>query len=304
MSSAVVTSTAHMTRQAGTLPVLSRLEMRRYAVHPLFLLGVAVSVLTCFVLGISEEERSSSLGFAIVPAACFGVLGIIVMASLTRRSERLSVAAGVVPTSERTRSLALVAACAVPFAAGLVWWAWALWAFNDSPPPPDGFPFGPVVSDDVWVAAVLFGEGPMAALGGPLLGILVARWIGTRAAPILTAVGVIAFCIVMQGLFDQVMRIRVVSPWTYFGGPSGVKGDPERMLLYTGSPYWWVAYLACLCVLGVIAILLHDREQPRGPLLRTAAGVGVVAVITVLLAMWTGTPETIANPLPSAMAGT
>jgi hypothetical protein len=304
MSSAAIASPARVTRPAATLPALARLEMRRYALHPLFLFAVVLSILLCGVLGISEKERSSSLGFAIVPAACFGVLGIIVMASLTHRSERLCIAAGVVATPERTRSLALVAACAVPFAAGLVWWAWALWAFNDSPPPPDGFPFGPVAGDDVWVAAVLFGEGPMAALGGPLLGILVARWIGTRAAPIVTAVGVIAFSIVMQGLFEQVMRIRLISPWTYFGGPAGIKDDPERMLLYTGSPYWWTLYLVCLCALGVIGILLHDREQRHGWLLRAAAGVGALAVIAVLLAMWTGTPETIVNPLPSAMAGT
>ena len=167
--------------------------MRRYLLHPLFLLAIALNIVVCGVLGISEEERSSSTGFAIVPAATFGVLGIVIMASLTRRSEKLRIAAGVVPVTERARSLALIAACAVPFAAGLVWWAWAVWAFNDSPPPPDGFPFGPVAGDDVWVAAVLFGEGPMASLGGPLLGILVARWFGTRAAPILTAVGVIAF---------------------------------------------------------------------------------------------------------------
>ena len=293
-----------LAERGSVLGELTKLEMRRYALHPLFLLGIAVTLLTCVVVGIRRRERSSSTGFAIVPAAAFGVLGIVIMASLTRRSETLRHAAGVVPVPERTRSLALIAACAVPFAAGLVWWVWAVWAFDDSPPPPDGFPFGPVAGDDLWVAAVLFGEGPMAALGGPLLGILVARWIGGRAAPIIAAVVVIAFCIVMQGLFDQVMRIRVISPWTYFGGPSGVKGDPERMLLYTGSPYWWVPYLVCLCVLGGIAVLLHDREQARGPLLRVAAGVGVVAVITVLLAMWTGTPETLVNPIPSPTAGT
>ena len=143
----------------------------------------------------------------------------------------------------------------------------------------------------------------MASLGGPLLGLLVARWIGGRAAPILASVGTIAFCIVMQGLFDQVMRIRVISPWTYFGGPSGVKGDPERMLLYTGSPYWWIPYLVCLCILGAIASLLHDREEPRRQLVRIAAVTGAVAVVTVLLAMWMGTPETLVNPLPSDAAG-
>jgi hypothetical protein len=272
------------------------LEIRRYAVHPLFLLGLAGNLVLCLT-GPADTDPMSSLGTAIAPAALFGVFGIVIMASLTRRSDTITVAAGVVPAHERARSLALVAACIVPFAAGLAWWVWALWAYDNTPPPANGFPFGPAL-DDVWVAAVLFGEGPMAALGGPLLGILVARWIGTRAAPILTGVGVIAFCITMQGIFDPLRRIRLVSPWTYFGGPAGVKGDPERMVLFSGSPYWWIMYLACLCGLGVIGILLHDRDQPRRPLVLAACGIGALAVVTVLLAMWTGTPDTLVNPLP------
>jgi hypothetical protein len=297
MSSAAMASPARIATPTAALPVLARLEIRRYALHPLFLLGLAANIALCLT-GPSETERMSSLGFAIAPAAAIGVLGIVIMASLTRRSEMIRVAAGVVPVPERTRSLALVAACVVPFTAGLAWWVWALWVYRDSPPPANGFPFGPVV-DDAWVAAVLFGEGPMACLGGALMGILVGRWIAARAAPALTAVAVIAFCITMQGIFDPLRRIRVISPWTYWGGPAGVKGDPERMVLYTGSPFWWIPYLACLCALGVLAILLHDREQPRRHLLTAAAGVGAIAVFTALLAMWTGTPDTLVNPLPS-----
>jgi hypothetical protein len=302
MSSAAVASPARIAAPMAHVPALARLEILRYARHPLFLLGVAGNLFLCLTGPSDSDLAMSSLGFAIAPAALFGVFGIVIMASLTRRSDTMTVAAGVVPVPERTRSLALVAACLVPFAAGIAWWVWALWAFNEKPPTANGFPFGPVAGDDVWVGALLFGEGPMASLGGPLLGILVARWIGSRAAPILTAVGVIAFCITMQGGFDEIQRIRVISPWTYFGGPAGVAGDPERMVLYTGSPYWWVLYLVCLCALGVIGILLHDREQPRRGLIRIAAVVGVVAVITVLLAMWTGTPDRLVNPLPSDFA--
>lgn len=298
MNSAALASPARVAEPTrATLPVLARFEIRRYLLHPLFPLGLAANVVLCLT-GPSETETMSSLGYAIAPAAGFGVLGIAIMASLTRRSEKIQVAAGVVPVTERTRSLALVAACGVPFMAGLAWWVWALWVYRDSPPPANGFPFGPV-ADDAWVAAVLFGEGPMACLGGALMGILVARWIGSRAAPVLTAVAVIALCITLQGLFDPLRRIRVISTWTYWGGPFGVKGDPERMVLLTGSPFWWTPYLICLCALGVIAILLHDPEQPRRNLLRAAAGVGAVALVMVLLAMWTGTAETLVNPLPS-----
>jgi hypothetical protein len=294
MSSAVITTPNSSARPAAALPVLARFEMRRYARHPLFILGVIVNVAIC-VMGPSTDM--SSLGDAIAPAAGIGIFGIIIMASLARTSERIRLAAGVVPVGERTRTLALVAACLVPFAAGLAWWIWAFATYRHSPPAANGFPFGP--ASDAWVGAVLFGQGPMASLGGPLLGLLVGRWVGGRAAPAITAVGTVMFCIVMQGLFDPLRRIRVISPWTYWGGPFGVKGDGNRMLLFPGSPYWWVAYLACICALGALAALLHDRDQPRRPLVVLAAATAVLAVVTVLLSMWTGIPETLVNPLHS-----
>jgi hypothetical protein len=294
MNTTSLSMAARVTRSTPVLPVLAWLEIRRYALHPLFLLGVAINVVVCVI---GPDAPMSTLGDVIAPASTIGVFGIVIMASLTRSSEKIRTAAGVVPVPERTRSLALVAACLLPFAAGLAWWIWAVVMFRHQPPPANGFPFGPV--SDGWAYAVLFGEAPMACLGGPLLGILVGRWIGGRGAPALTAVGTIALCIALQGLFDPLRRIRVVSPWTYWGGPFGAKDDPDRMLLLPGSPYWWIAYLACLCAGGVIAVLLHDREQPRRRLLIAAAGVGAVAVVSVLLAMWTGTPDTLVNPLRS-----
>jgi hypothetical protein len=294
MSSAAIATPGRRGRRAAALPVLARIEMLRYARHPLFILGVVLNVALC-AMGPSKDM--SSLGDAIAPAAGIGIFGIVIMASLTRSSERIRVAAGVVPVGERTRTLALVAACLVPFAAGLAWWIWAFATYRHSPPAANGFPFGPVSS--AWVAAVLFGQGPMATLGGPLLGLLVGRWLGGRATPAITAVATIMFCIAMQGLFVPLRRIRVISPWTYWGGPFGVKGDANRMLLFTGSPYWWVAYLACICLLGAVVALLHDRDGPRRPLLLLATGSVALAVATVLLAMWAGTPATLVNPLHS-----
>jgi hypothetical protein len=274
---------------------LARLEIGHYLRHPLFLLGLALNVLICLK---RPDPQSSVMLNSIVPAAGFGVLGIFVMASLTRDSEMLRATAGVVPVPERRRSLALMAACLVPFTAGLAWWAWELVAYHHHPPTANGFPFGPV--DHLWVAAVLFGEGPLACLGGPLLGILVGRWLGGRAAPALTAVGVIVASILMQGLFEPLRRIRVVMPWTYFGGPAGIHGDANRTLIYSGSPLWWCGYVACLCALGAVGILLHDREAPRRPLSTTAGGIGAVALVMVLLAMWTGIDHTLVNPLRSS----
>ena len=84
--------------------------------------------------------------------------------------------------------------------------------------------------------------------------------------------------IVMQGIVEPLRYVRVFWPWTYFGGPLGVDGDPERWVIMTGSPLWYCAYLVALCALGVVVAMLHDREQPRDGLVKLAVGLLVVAL--------------------------
>ena len=67
---------------------------------------------------------------------------------------------------------------------------------------------------------------------------------------------------------EPLRYVRVFMPWTHFGGPYGVDGDPERWLILTVSPYWYGLYLVALCVIGVVIALLHDFEQPRVGLLK------------------------------------
>ncbi|MGD9571156.1 MAG: hypothetical protein AB7V62_04650 [Thermoleophilia bacterium] len=294
LASTATGTTPLRTSRRRDLRALAVVEAGRYARHPLFLAGVAG---TAAISATGPDADTSSLFHAIVPAAAIGLVGIVLMWLLTRRSDTLASAAGVTPVSERTRTAALAAAAVVPFTAGLAWWAWALATYAVSPPPPEGFPFGP--ADQIgWVAAVLFGLGPLACLGGPVLGLLVARWTRGRAAPAVTVVLVVGVTIVMQGLFEPLHRVRVVMPWTYWGGPLGDENDPMSVL--PGSPGWWVVHVACLSALGVILALLHDRERPRRRLLMAGGVVATVSVIACLLAMWTGIPEELFNPLRPA----
>jgi hypothetical protein len=280
---------------AGSLRQLAALETRRYARHPLFLIGGVLTVAAS--LGGAEPTTSTFL-LVIVPAAGLGVLGLVAMAGMTRTSRTLSRSAGAPPVPERTQTAALALACLLPFAVGVLWSVWAIWADHQQTTPANGFPFGSV--SDGWRAAVLFGEAAMASLGGPLLGLLIGRWSPRRGTAPLAAVLLVAAVIVMQGLFEPLRRVRVVMPWTYFGGPAGVPGDDMRMLQYAGSPQWWVAYVACLCGLAVVAAFWHDPEA-RGPRLRILGIVLLVAtIVTCLLAMTTGLDQTLVNPLPSS----
>ncbi len=270
------------------------LETRRYARNPLFLLGVALTVVTCF----GPTDPQSSIFFNdIVPAAGLGVLGLVAMASSTRTSAALSRSAGVTPVGERTQTGALAVVCLLPFSVGVAWFCWAVWAFQQHPVPPNGFPFGPV--DDSWKVSFLFGTGAVSALGGPLLGIVIGRWWPRRGVAPLCAVLLVAAVIVMQGLFQPLWRVRLVMPWTHWGGPIGIDGDPNRMIILPGSPQWWVVYLFSLCGLAVVAALWHDPEA-RGRRLRGAGVVLLlVAVTTCLLAMFTGIDNALVNPIPS-----
>jgi hypothetical protein len=283
---------------ATAFGALARQESLHYLRHPLFIIGV---VLTAAICVSGPDKSSSSLFHVIVPAAALGVFGLLVMAGMVRRSDKAHAAAGAVVVTERTRTLALATSVVVPFTAGLMFFAWSVWAWNDSPPADYAVPFGGIVGD-AWVYAVMFALGPLAAAGGPILGLVIGRWVHFRGAAIISAVLLIMVTIVMQGLIEPLRYIRVFMPWTFFGGPYGVDGDAERWMILTGSPQWYCLYLVALCVLGVLVAMLHDREQPRDGLKKLAVGVAVVALALGTLSMTMGVQETHVNPIPSPAA--
>jgi hypothetical protein len=194
------------------------------------------------------------------------------------------------------RTLALACATVVPLTVALVWFGWAVWAYHHWPAPPNGAPFGAI--GDGWSYAVLFALGVLPAVGGPVLGLLIGRYVRLRGAAPTAAVLLVLATIMMQGLFEPLRYVRVVMPWTYFTGPYGVDGDPNRFLILTGSPQWYGGYLLALCVLGVLVAMRHDREAPRRRLDLLIAAVVVTAVVLCLLAMTTGVQHVMVNPLP------
>ena len=114
----------------------------------------------------------------IVPATSLGIFGIMVMDGLVRRSDQAHAAAGTVVLSERDAHLALAMRPVVPFTAGLVFFAWAVWEYQAHPPQDYTMPFGDV--GDGWVYAMLFALGTLSTLGGPILGLVVG--VGCRSA--------------------------------------------------------------------------------------------------------------------------
>ena len=275
------------------LPQLARKEMVRYALHPLFLLSL-VLLLTLTTLNPPDADSAtadtSTILFPILPAALLGIFGMIIMARLTRASDRAAEAAGTVPTSQATRTLALASSVVVPLAVALLYYGYLVWGFHHWPPTADGIPVAEVGTS--WVYTVLFTQGVIPAAGGPLLGLVLARWLPQRGAVPVAAVVLVLAVMLMQGVFEPLREIRLVMPWTHFAGQMGAEDEAGAHMVLTGSPYWWGAYLVLLCAGALVVALLRDDQQ-RARLVRLLAVIGVLAAVCCFLAITEGVNSTI-----------
>ena len=283
------------TTTGSSLGVLARQEIRNYLHHKLFWFGTAlVLLLDVLMLSNFDDDPSSSGSYMIAPAALLGVLGVVVMFGLTRRSDRAAEAAGVVAVPERTRTLALAYATIVPFSVALVSFVAAVVAWMVYPPADYVVP--PGVSD-TFVFAQMFGDGVMCAVGGPLLGLLLARYVPRRGVAAVTSVVLVIVTMVLQGGLFGEQPYRVFWFWTYFLSQSSEGGPGQHhFTTFPGNPYIWIAYLVAVCALGLVAAVRHDPDSDRATLSKVAIGLVAVAVLLGVLAMTVGFTEGIVNP--------
>jgi hypothetical protein len=271
---------------------LARIEVGRYVRRPAFLIGTALTY-AALLPYLDGNEPTDELSM-IAPAALIGMVGISVSAHRVWASDRCATAAGPTPVTQASRTLGHLVACLVPFVAGLGFVLVTLLRSRSVPTIPEGYA---AMMSDAWVAAVWIALGAVSCLGGPILGVVVARRTHRAAAPILATVGLVLAVIVFQGLFEPLRRVRVVLPWTYWGGPFGVDGDPERSIVLSGSPGWWLVYLLALCGIGALVAVRSDPDARSARSRSALVVLAAVAVGSVLLAMWTGTPGTLVSPV-------
>ncbi|MCL1870277.1 MAG: hypothetical protein FWF90_07675 [Promicromonosporaceae bacterium] len=290
-----------MTATLAVTPVLrtlARAEIKHYATSWLFLAGAAVTAAATLQSFLGADDGTSSTMNTITPAALIGVVGLVVMAGLVRRSDRATAAAGAVAVPERTRTLALAAAVVVPLGAALLWFAASLVMLAVRPPAAFAVPFGPVST--AHVVAVMAALGVVSAVGGPLLGLLIARWLPQRGVTAIAAVVVVVVTILLQGNFESTWSWHVVWPWVYWYGPLGwgsTGTGSTSWVALPGSPFAWIVYQLAMCGLCVVVAMWHDAEGDRSRLRPVLLGLVAVAVAALVATMTLGLPDAVHNPV-------
>lgn len=268
---------------------LARAEARRYARHPLFLLPGAVLVAAVVAQLVQRNGGGTNPMIATMTTAfLLGVFGFVVAHRLTTSMLRSREFAGTAPVDQQRRTLALCLACLVPAAVGTALAVFMVVTGMIWPPhgEPSSLPvawFGDYPTIDV--LAVLVAMGPLATLGGPLLGVAVARWAPFRGSA-LVGVVTLVFVTAIPASDAQGTAWRLASAWPVLIDEQ-VGADEQIVsttLVSTIEPMWALGWVLCLCGLALVAALLRDPAHRR-PLLATGAALTAAAAGCFLLAV-------------------
>ena len=266
---------------SATVRELALVDAKRFARHPLFVFGVLANFGLIFAAAL--DRVPSPLGLAISPAFFLGIFGLVVAHRLTTSLRRTHELVDATPSSERRRTLALCLACGVPFVAGIAS-AVAILVLVKAYPPDAPAPgatmtwFGYYPWYDV--VGTLLATGTVAALGGPLLGVLIGRWTPFRGSALLAVVGIFLVC---EAASHWSTPWRVLPPWTALADEHSVDGVVTSSTFVPGvSEAWYCVYALLMCGLAAVGALLRDPVDRR-PLMWAGAALTVCAVGAFLL---------------------
>lgn len=286
--SAVIT--ADRVVYTSVLARLTRIEAVRYARHPLFLVGFVLALASSGTYGPVELDHQ------VVPAFFLGVLGIVVGNRLVSGSERSAAVIDAAPVEETLRTAALCLACLVPGAAGVVVVLFHR-VFVQADPPRAYEYAGYDTFDRTLITLVI---PVVACVGGPLLGVVVGRWLRFRGAAVLTVVLVWLWASTCAYISQNIdgnglpsRALHLLTPYTAFLETSAESNAPPSLVTaFTGSPFWFLVWTVALCGLAATAALLHGAEGPvRRMLLLWFTGSAVIAVVALVLGVSTGAQQ-------------
>jgi hypothetical protein len=285
-----MTELALPTSGTTSLRSMAGIEARRLARHPAFLVGVVLAfglLVAMFVLD-EAPDLSDLLSMPVIPAFFIGLPSLVATARLTRSTESTAEAIGTAPGTEAHRTAALVAACAVPFAAGVVWIATMMVMASARGVHPHEWWFTTMPDWETW--SILLALGPVACLGGGLLGVLTGRWLRFPGASAVVVVAVVAIDIIgqMPVAYESTSELRLWVPWAMFHSGSMTDGT---QVLFAGSAVFYLLYQLCLCAAAALVAVWHDRTARTARLRGAIIAVTVVGLACLALAMTTGSTD-------------
>jgi hypothetical protein len=262
----------------ATLAALAARETRRFALNPVLLLAVALIVYALWAgpgTGVTEIDTLNPY-----PAIFLGGFGMLVAFWLTRSMSASEPVIGVTPTTLPARTAALCATAIVPFACGCL----ALLRFVQLIPvsSPIYGPFSPSAR-----VAVLVGQIVMPALGGPLLGVALGRWVRFPGAPFvlfLLLYGWVSLVTILSMSHQDsapVAVLRLFAPFAFFTYTE----DTGVLTAWRGSPWFFIGWQLALCAIAVLVALLRGAEgRVRTRIIRAFGIAGVAALVMLALA--------------------
>jgi hypothetical protein len=259
------------------LRALAALEAKRYVRSPLFLIGTALLLFSTVVttgdlLKNAPADDPGDLVF--FPASTLGLLGVLVGYQLARSVEASGEAFGAGPSDGVRRTAALCLACLVPGGVALLWAGSIAVAVAVQ-----GIPLSAAISPAERAAILL--SGVVCAVGGPLFGVLVARWAhfpGAGLIAVLVLAGWTLLATVSLALppSRSGTLLHLSAPMTVWVSASGPRAPAW---VAGGSPGWYLGYLILLCSLAVTAASLPGTAGPRRR--RILRLLGLLAVVTI-----------------------
>ena len=279
--------------ESATLATLTRYETMRLARHPLFVVG---TLLWVFVLAtyasdgaygdagydLTQDSPNTSLDTPAAPAFMIGLLGLLAMNRLTSSAGRTGDALEAAPVTEVRRTAALCLACLLPAAVGLAGSAYIFYVWMTNPPI---YALGWNEYNDAELAANL-AAGVLACLGGPLLGVLVARWWRWPTAAAVTSVLLVLWAALsmIPGSTFLLSLLHHSSPFALVTGYASPGHWHEG-----GNLFLRLGYLAGLCALAALGAVAHGTEgEARRRMARWVVGTAAVTVVLLLLTVVNG----------------
>ena len=267
-----------------SLSAMTGIEARRVARHPAFVVGVLAAFGILVAFQVNEPVSSDVMSWPVVPAFFIGLGSLVAVARLTRSTEGSDEAVSTAPGTEARRTTALALACLVPAAAGVLWMVLMLVVVAMNPVAPQEWWFGTAPDLHVW--STLVALGPVACLGGGLLGLLTGRWLRFPGAPAVVLLVTVVACMLSQAFAESAHPTwRLFTPWVTF--QSGTQDDGTA-ILYAGNATFYLVYALCLCAAAYLAAIWHDRTARIGRTVGAFVAVVVVGLASLGLAMTTG----------------